>query len=257
MGKDSTVDSSEISYAKFENLDYQDIFDYMLSYERGESYQNLPEIVKQKIYDDFLRDDSITSIIDKKILNHFDKEFTRYYQNKKSKNLFIDMDGTLCDFIPCSDVDILYEEGYFFNLNPRVEFIKAIKGYIKENNPDNVYILSNYLSDSEFAYDEKNRWLDKYIPEVKNSNRIFVPCGEDKSDYIERPLSKSDILFDDYTQNLINWEKNGGKGVKVVNNINNKKGVWKGEKLEQKVSKESLEKVLASASHDRKNVYKI
>lgn len=132
MEKDSTVDSSEISYAKFENLDYQDIFDYMLSYERGESYQNLPEIVKQKIYDDFLRDDSITSIIDKKILNHFDKEFTRFYQNKNSKNLFIDMDGTLCDFIPCSDVDILYEEGYFFNLNPRVEFIEAIKGYIKE-----------------------------------------------------------------------------------------------------------------------------
>lgn len=48
MEKDSTVDSSEISYAKFENLDYQDIFDYMLSYERGESYQNLPEIVKKK-----------------------------------------------------------------------------------------------------------------------------------------------------------------------------------------------------------------
>lgn len=96
------------------------------------------------------------------------------------KRLFIDMDGTLATFNQIDKIESLYEEGYFYNLKPYENVIKAVKDIIKENKEIDVYILSAYLSDSDYALKEKNAWLDKYLPEITKEKRLFLPCGENK-----------------------------------------------------------------------------
>lgn len=238
-----------------ENIEYRELFDSLLKMERP-AYGEIPQFVKDEIYDDFLRDMHIQGLLDRRIVSIFDKTFIEYEEVMNVKNIYLDMDGTLCEFKPCYDINILYEKGYFLNLRPREDFLNALKEYMAFNSSDNVYILSNYLSDSSFAYEEKNLWLDRYLPEVDPENRIFVPWGEDKTEHINRIIHEKDVLFDDHTKNLIAWEKAGGKGVKVINNINNKKGTWKGEKLEERPSRKDIEQAVNS-SKEKKNAYKI
>lgn len=240
---------------EIENLEYRELFDYLLRKERPE-YDNVPSHIREETYDDFLREDSISSLLDHRIISIFDNNLSKYEMVKNTKNIYLDMDGVLCEFKPCNDINILYEKGYFFNLKPREDFLKAVKGYISENQDANIYILTSYLTDSSYAYEEKSMWLEKYLPEIDTENRIFVPCGEKKTEYIERELSKNDILFDDYSNNLFDWEKAGGKGVKVVNNINDKKGTWKGAKLEERPSKESIAELISS-SVNKENANKV
>ena len=143
--------------------------------------------------------------------------------------LFVDMDGTLAVFSYEKTIEDLYKKGYFENLKPIYEVVDAIKHIITDT-PIEVYILSAYLSKSNFALAEKQKWLDKYLPEIKISNRIFLPYPENKAEAF-RSLSKDDYLLDDYTPNLISWNKKGGIGIKLLNGINNKTGLWKGLKI--------------------------
>ncbi|MBE5968822.1 MAG: hypothetical protein E7242_01165 [Lachnospiraceae bacterium] len=141
------------------------------------------------------------------------------------KRLFVDMDGTLAEFKPTSKLEDLYEKGYFLNLQPLPNVIDTIKK-IKEENPDiEVFILSAVLTDSKYALQEKNEWLDKYIPEIDDEHRIFPPCGEDKSKYIEGGVTMDDYLLDDYTFNLNSWDP-PGHGIKLLNGINFTKKTW-------------------------------
>ena len=140
------------------------------------------------------------------------------------QKLYVDMDGTLAVFKSCDTLEKLYEKGYFRNLPPQKAVLNAVKELCK--NPDfEVYVLSAVLMDSEYALKEKNEWLDEYLPEVDASRRIFMPCGEDKKAYVD--LKEGDLLLDDYTKNLIDWEP-PGTGVKLLNGINHTNESWRG-----------------------------
>lgn len=139
--------------------------------------------------------------------------------------LFIDIDGTLAEFKPVDTLETLYEKDYFRNLKPLENVVKAIK-IMKEKYPDvELYTLSAYLTDSKFALDEKNAWLDQNLPEIDNSHRIFCPCGSDKKDYIPNGIHPTDHLMDDYTSNLLSWEP-PARGIKLLNGINHTRGTW-------------------------------
>ena len=141
---------------------------------------------------------------------------------------FIDMDGTIAEFKE-STMDELLSKGYFENLRPNENMLMKVKN-LALRNKGNVYILSSVLKESKFAEDEKNAWLDRYLPEIDKAHRIFSKCGEDKSNYVP-DINKNDILLDDYTENLLSWEKAGGTGVKALNGINGKGRVWKGARI--------------------------
>lgn len=147
--------------------------------------------------------------------------------------LFVDMDGTLAEFKNVDTLETLYEKGYFLNLKPNENVISAVKSIIAEDNGIEVYIMSSVLTDSEFALDEKNAWLDEHLPEIDADHRIFPPCGEDKKDYIPGEISGKDFLLDDYTKNLILWEP-PGKGIKLLNGINNTHKTWQGARVRYK-----------------------
>ncbi len=144
------------------------------------------------------------------------------------ERIFVDMDGVLAKFNHVQSEEELYEKGYFANLEPLPTVVDGMKRYIKENPDKDIYILSAYLTESPYALQEKNEWLDRYLPEISSDHRIFCPCGKPKADYIIGGIQKTDILIDDYTKNLEQWKQQGGIGVKLLNGINHTRGTWQG-----------------------------
>lgn len=149
-------------------------------------------------------------------------------QETKSR-LFIDMDGTLAKFRVVDTMETLYEEGYFAELPPQQKVVDGIKQFMKENPETEVFILSSVLSDSPYAMHEKEAWIDRYLPEIDREHRIFCPCGSPKGEYVPYGARHGDVLIDDYSKNLHEWE---GVGVKLMNGINGTHGSWKGAKLQ-------------------------
>ena len=147
----------------------------------------------------------------------------------KPKRIFVDMDGTLAEFEYVSD-ETLFSEGYFLNLKPQNEVVAAIKDLMKRGYQ--VMIVSSFLEKSKYALREKEMWKDKVLPDI---DAIFVPCGISKADAIYQvtgePLTKKDYLLDDYTPQLVEFERKGGTGLKLLNGINDTTGRWKGFKI--------------------------
>ena len=141
------------------------------------------------------------------------------------QRLFVDMDGTLVVFKTIDTIETLYEKGYFAELEPIPNTINAIRSIIEEHPEIEVHVLSAYLEDSKYALQEKNSWLNQYLPEIDPKKRIFVPCGEDKKEYIPEGIRATDYLIDDYTLNLVKWQP-PAKGIKLLNGINHTKGTW-------------------------------
>lgn len=146
------------------------------------------------------------------------------------KRLFVDMDGTLAVFHPVKDLETLYEPGYFSKLSPIPNVVIAIRHIVRNHPEIEVFVLSAYLSDSQYALAEKNAWLNRYLPEIDARHRIFLPCGENKADYIPNGVHEFDFLLDDYTHNLSLWPP-PGRGIKLLNGINHTKGSWQGNRL--------------------------
>ena len=169
------------------------------------------------------------------------------------QRLFVDMDGTLAEFKPVDTLEVLYEKDYFLNLKPNENVLGAIKQLIAKNDID-VYILSAYLSDSHYALDEKNAWLDKYLPELPQEKRLFVPCGTDKSIVVPGHIKHDDYLLDDYTKNLSEWEP-PAKGIKLINGINHTNGTWQGDKIQFTHSPEEISSMISSVMKGEEHFY--
>lgn len=151
---------------------------------------------------------------------------------KNLSRLFVDMDGTLATFRKVSALEELYEPGYFANLPPQKNVVNAVKLLICTEPTIEVFILSSVLFDSHYAMEEKNAWLDRYLPELDEGHRVFLPCGERKSSYVQGEMRESDCLLDDYTKNLVDWSRAGGRGIKLLNGINHTRGSWSGERID-------------------------
>ncbi len=160
-------------------------------------------------------------------------------RKEERQRLFVDMDGTLAVFQNVDHLEQLLEEGYFLNLKPQENVIDAIQVIINQHPEVDVYIMSSVLSDSRYAVDEKNAWLDRYLPEIPMDHRIFPPCGENKLDYVPEGIRPSDHLLDDYTKNLVLWEP-PAKGIKLLNGINHTHGTWKGSMMHYDTRPEEL-----------------
>lgn len=171
-----------------------------------------------------------------------DKERVERYralsESADKPRLFVDMDGTLTVFTPVDEVERLYEQGFFYNQEPHLEVIDAVDFVNRNVDEIEVFVLSAVLSDSKYARDEKNAWLDKYLPSVDKDHRIFTPCGEDKAHFISN-LKETDYLLDDYTKNLSDWQP-PARGIKLLNGINHTRGSWAFDCLRYDKAREEL-----------------
>ena len=138
------------------------------------------------------------------------------------QRIFFDMDGTIVVFKQGKTLEEISEPGYFKKLPPVTNVLTAAK-MIAMDNALEVFVLSHYMT--ECAKADKNEWLDRFIPEINDDHRIFVPYGMEKSDMIPKPKMSNDILIDDLSLNLHRWK---GVGIKVLNGINGTKKTWKG-----------------------------
>lgn len=168
-----------------------------------------------------------------------------------SKRLFVDMDGTLCEFKVVDTLETLYESGYFLNLKPHMNVVNAVKDIVAKDPDIEVFILSAYLSDSKYALDEKHRWLDTYLPEIDAEHRYFMHCGTDKKDFIAKRgggVTIDDYLLDDYSLNLHSWQP-PARGIKFMNGINGTHGTWNMDSLGISRSAEDLALCIRNIIH--------
>jgi len=169
------------------------------------------------------------------------------------QRLFVDMDGTLAVFQPITKLETLYEQGYFYDLKPNTNVVEAIRN-ITANQEVEVYILSSVLSDSEYALEEKNAWLDKYLPEIPRDHRIFPPCGQDKKDFIPDKIRRNDYLLDDYTTNLLLWQP-PARGIKLLNGINHSSGTWRYDRIRYDKTAGIIEKDILSVMQGQQHIF--
>ena len=147
--------------------------------------------------------------------------------------IFVDMDGTLARFHDENlYLERMFEKGFFRDLKPFENAVSAIKELVKDNTSE-IFILSATVNSC--SLEEKQEWLDRYLPEIDKEHRIFTSLNVPKSEAIGHRLTDKDILIDDYNKNLLEWQKAGGTSVKAKNNINHKGlhgELWKGDLID-------------------------
>ena len=155
---------------------------------------------------------------------------------KKTINLFVDMDGTIAKFYYKKNyLEKMYEQGYFETL-PLYAIAKQIDEFAKKDTCVNVYILSACIQ-SSYCEKEKVAWLLKHMPNINPKHFIFTKVGESKAQKIALSVDNIEnyinILLDDYTINLEQWESKGDNmvGVKFLNGINDTTKSWQGAKI--------------------------
>lgn len=150
--------------------------------------------------------------------------------------LFIDLDGTVARFYDASPnyLEQMYEKGYFRNLQPYEEMTEGIKLFMEQHKDVEVFTLSAKVNgEPPYCEAEKQEWLDEYLPEIDREHRLFTEIGHNKAEYIPNGISNTDVLYDDYNKNLIDWENSGGGHCR---NADFWQAVWNG---------------LSAASHNR------
>lgn len=151
----------------------------------------------------------------------------------KNCRIYVDMDGTMVVWKAAKSLEDLLEKGYFRGMPPYESVVTAIKILIAYG--ANVYALSAYMEENPYSVQEKNEWLDEFIPEIPAEKRIFCPCGTNKWEAVINASGgtppQENLLLDDYSFNLHQWKEKGGVGIKLMNGVNGNNGTWQGEKI--------------------------
>lgn len=160
-------------------------------------------------------DDSITYTTSSVIMPH--------QKQQQKQRVFVDMDGTLARFHDEDKyLERMWEEGFFEQLKPFDNAVDTVKALASDPNIE-VFILSAAIEgEPPYCVAQKHAWLDKYLPEIDKSHRIFTGVGENKAELIPHGIRASDVLIDDYNKNLDEWQTFGGHSIKFVNNINHR-----------------------------------
>ena len=146
----------------------------------------------------------------------------------KKVMFYIDMDGVLAKWEAGCTFERTLEPGYFYSLEVENAIKEAIRLLL--DNGFNVSLLSAAYMNG-IAEVDKDRWLNDN--DMKDFPRLFVPCGQNKADFINANKDVLYVLLDDYNFNLKAWKetnKNGAKfmAIKFLNGINGGGTEWTG-----------------------------
>lgn len=139
------------------------------------------------------------------------------------QRIFFDLDGVLAVW---QDVpqERLTQKGYFSSIPIQENVVAAFR--LLEQLPDiELYILSCVFQDSHSESDKK-AWVAEHL-NLPEERQLYCPFGSRKEYALEKigGIRPSDVLIDDYTQNLRYW---AGIPIKFYNGINGTNGTWQG-----------------------------
>lgn len=163
------------------------------------------------------------------------------------QRIFVDMDGVLATFLPDASLEDLFTPGYFRYLPPMRNVVQAVND-LNRYPIFEVFILSHVLS--EQAQADKDAWLDDYLPSMDKEHRIYVPYGTEKSLYIPGGIINTDVLIDDFTQNLQKWP---AISIKLLNGINWSKKSWTGHVVSALADEKTIATALCAISKFEKD----
>lgn len=159
-----------------------------------------------------------------------------------TKKFFIDMDGVLARWTTGSSIEEVKSPGFFLNLEAEVTLIEVVLELVRQGY--SVSILSHVFGPR--AASEKSSWLeDNGLGFV---HKTFVPIERPKAEYIEENDDCVNILIDDYTKNLKEWESShpNNVGVKLYNGVNGTNGTWEGKFISLDQSFDEIIKTLTT-----------
>lgn len=151
-------------------------------------------------------------------------------------HVFFDMDGVLNVYDKTVyNTDNLEEtpefidptKHYYLNVPADQRALEIFNLCLNQDNFD-VYILSSCHKRSSIFIAQRNdklAWLDKHIPTFNKNHFITIPVGKSKAEFVanmlgRERLSNIDILIDDYSKNLNEWNVLNGQGLKYFNSEN-------------------------------------
>lgn len=152
--------------------------------------------------------------------------------------IYVDMDGVLAIWDTSVTEADTHKPGYFRKREAQKNVVEAVLILHRMNRK--VTVLSHVYTDGT-AREDKKVWLKEN--NLEDVPAIFVPYGTSKSSYLEK-IGRGDVLLDDYSRNLREWEKAGAKAVKFLNGINGTKGTWRGQSVNREMSPEKIVQIL-------------
>jgi hypothetical protein len=116
---------------------------------------------------------------------------------------------------------------YYLNVPSDQRALELFNLCLNQDNFD-VYILSSCHKRSSIFIAQRNdklAWLSKHIPRFAQHHFITIPVGKSKAEFVanmlgRERLSNIDILIDDYSKNLNEWNALNGQGLKYYNSEN-------------------------------------
>lgn len=101
---------------------------------------------------------------------------------------------------------------FWANLEPMPDGLLLWR-FIRQYDP---IILSTPSRRMSTCKQEKIEWVKKHLGRVKDI--VLVP-REEKQEYARTKDGKANLLIDDYSKNIQEWEANGGIGVRHINTL--------------------------------------
>lgn len=159
---------------------------------------------------------------------------------------YFDMDGTLAKYdraVYCGNPPLFEDPNnhYFLQCKPDIVMLKVFSQYVRRamsGDGTEVAILSSMMPGSvgRVHWHDKQLWLRRHLSQQVAAHTLLFPVvGESKAIAAERlkgaPLTKQDILIDDYNPNLEEWRTAGGRAIKYINGVNSH-GSFDGEYIE-------------------------
>lgn len=153
------------------------------------------------------------------------------------KIVYIDFDGVLGVFDTTKSLEEVAKPGYSLTVPLMKEMCDAIK-MLKEDDTLAKKFSFKPLSAAIALHAERDKTqvLQKAVDDQFASDAVFVQYGTSKSQYAEG----GNILIDDFSFNLHEWEAAGGIGIKVYNGINGSHGTWTGYSVHSKAKPEVI-----------------
>jgi hypothetical protein len=160
------------------------------------------------------------------------------------KKIFFDMDGVLAEYRRDCTEDEMNSRGYFVSLKPEWNMVNALNRLL-ENGVSVCVLTKVYPSMFKYSVREKQEWRDRFLPLLYDSEFIMVNGEEEEKSeairrYFNEQIDGDCILIDDYNPNLAEWTRQGGRAVKYVNGINDKRHSFVGERLSYTMSEDEI-----------------